>query len=87
MASKHLLKSESDPQTSAAPEAPRRFPALNKLHLFALVAILPVFELWYHGLPARLVTPLIESGKTGSGGQLVRTYNLTMGQRWMNPGS
>lgn len=87
MASKELLKSESDLQTCALPEAARRFTSMNKLQLFLIVAILPVFELWYHGTPAILSTPIIESGKTGSPGQLVRSYNLTVGSRWMNQGS
>ncbi|KAI7774759.1 multicopper oxidase [Diaporthe eres] len=84
MESKGLLKSESDSQKCAVPEAPRRFTSMNKLQLFLIVAILPAFGLWYHGMPARLATPLIESGKTGSDGQLVRSYNLSIGSRWMN---
>lgn len=87
MASKELLKSDSDSQTRAVPEAPRRFTSMNKLQLFLIVAILPVFELWYHGMPTRLTTPLIESSKSGSDAQLVRSYNLTIGSRWMNQGS
>lgn len=89
MASKDLLKSESDLQTPAVSKAPRRFTSMNKLYLFFVVAGLSVFELWYHGVPARLTTgtPLIEHDKTGSAGQLVRSYNLQIGQRWMNQGS
>lgn len=59
---------------------------MNKLQWFLIVAILPVFGLWYHGMPTRLATPLIDSGKTGSDAQLVRSYNLSIGQRWMNQG-
>lgn len=87
MASKERLKSESDLQSPAASNAPRRFTRMNKLYLFFVVAGLSVFELWHHGVPARLTTPLIEHDKPGSSGQLVRSYNLQIGQRWMNQGS
>lgn len=87
MASKESLKPELGSHICAVPEAPRRrFPLINKLQLFLVVAILPIFGLWYHGVPGQLTTPLIESGKSGSNEQLVRSYNLTIGTRWMNQG-
>jgi hypothetical protein len=86
MASKDFVKSDSVSQTPAVSEATQHFTSFNKVYLFSVLAALTVFEFWYHGLPSRLEAPLIEHDRPGTSGQLVRSYNLQIGQRWMNQG-